>query len=156
MATTNIPYCDIPYWQVTTATSDGVTDNYYYVNDGTGGPYTRHYESGWTPTELDRIDKTLDIAKAVTKKDLKMVKDEVKKYMKDQMVKDAKKIAGKLFNDIENLKKEKTQLKKDVTELKKQVEQVKKDIQAELEAIEKMMERKAKEIFKFAELDFSR
>lgn len=147
MATT-----DIPYWHVTTATIDGCAD-YYYIDDGTGGPFIRYYNDRSSSTEPNN---TLNIAKAVTKKDLKMIKDEIQKYMKDQMVKDAKKIAGKLFDDIDKLKKEKTQLKKDVTELKKQVKQVKIDIQTELIAIEEIMEKKAKEIFRFAGMDFSR
>lgn len=151
MATTNIPYFPM-------ASTDGL--EVYWIDDGTGGrPCIRYYETGWTPdTGLNSTesDKTLDIAKVVTKEDLKMMKDEVKKYMKNQMVKDARKIAGKLFDDIDKLKEEKTQLKKDVTELKRQVKQVKVDIQVELTAIEEMMEKKAKEIFRFAELDFSR
>ena len=101
-------------------------------------------------------DPDSDISKAVTKKDLKMMKDEVRKYMQEQMVKDAKNIAGQLFKDIELLKKEKTQLKKSVTELKSQVKQAKKDIAKELTSIEELLEKRVKEIGRFGNLDFSK
>jgi len=98
---------------------------------------------------------TYAIFKEVTKKDLKIMKEEIKKYMQDQMVKDAKEIAGQLFEDIEKLKKEKTQLEKSVTELKEQVKEAKADIKKELVAIEKLIEKRAKQIGKFARMDFS-
>ena len=55
---------------------------------------------------------TIVYADFITKKDLKTMKAEVKKYMTDQMKKDAKEIPGQLFKDVEKLKKEKLLSKK--------------------------------------------
>jgi len=147
---------DVGTW-TTTATSSGGD---IWVDTGTGGqvfrvrdPYGYHNNviiSGSTDTNVNKISE------AVTKKDLKMIKDEVKKYMNDQMLKDAKEIAGKLFTDIEKLKKDKTQLKKEVTELKTSLKKAQADIEAELIKIEEVLERRAASIGKFRYLDFSK
>jgi len=142
-------------WGTSTAT-DGTGE--IYIDTGTGGQRIRFYNPYTTESKWDvSIDTDTDkISKAVTKKDLKMIKDEVRKYMKDQMLKDAKKVAGSLFSDVEKLKKEKTQLKKEVTELKTLVKKAKADIQLELEKVEEVLERRARSIGKFKYMDFSR
>ena len=140
----------------TTATTTGSSSydgTYVYVDDGAGSYVTTCGPSyGMEPYVPDH---SFAISKEVTKKDLKAMKDEIRKYMKDQMLEDAKEIAGELFEDIEKLKKEKTQLKKSVTELKNQVKKVQDDVKIELEALEELLERRAKEIIKFSNMDFS-
>lgn len=139
----------------TTATTTGATDygQYIYVDDGTGGRCWRDDTSyGMEPAVPDH---TYAISKEITKKDLKAMKDEIRKYMQDQMLDDAKEIAGQLFDDIEKLKIEKTQLKTSVTELRNQVSEAKVDIKKELVAIEKLIEKRAQQIGKFANMDFS-
>lgn len=136
-----------------TTTGDGYPGNYVYIDDGTGG----HHVTTYAPygMEAKPIDHTYAISKEVSKKDLKAMKDEIQKYMKDQMLEDAKEIAGQLFEDIEKLKKEKTQLEKSVTELKNQVEQVQKNVKNELLAIEELIDKRVQRIGKFAQMDFS-
>jgi len=141
----------------TTATDSGGD---IWVDTGTGGQVFRvrdpyGYYSG-NVTITGSTDSNIDeISKAVTKKDLKIMKDEVQKYMKSQMLKDAKEIAGSLFEDIEKLKGEKTQLKKQVTELKTQVKTAQADIKKELIKIEELMSKRASEVGRFRNLDMS-
>jgi predicted nuclease with TOPRIM domain len=143
-------------WTTPTNSGSGFSGDYIYVDDGTGGRYVTTYNTYNTyGMDTTTIDHTYAISKEVTKKDLKAMKDEIRKYMKDQMLEDAKEIAGELFEDIEKLKKEKTQLKKSVTELKNQVKKVQADVKTELEDLEDLLERRAKEIIKFSHMDFS-
>lgn len=139
-----------------TITGSGSYDaTIWYDNRGTGDTYVEtcgpYGEYGTTNV----VDHTYAISKEVTKKDLKAMKDEIRKYMQDHMLEDAKEIAGQLFDDIEKLKEEKTQLKKSVTELKKQVKKVQADVKSELQDIEDLLERRTKEIIKFSNMDFS-
>jgi len=97
----------------------------------------------------------VQVSSAVTKKDQRMVKDEIKKYMTTQLKKEARLAAGKVSRDIEKLKTEKIQLGKEITELKTQLEQAKEDIRAEITAMEEMLAKKANEILRFGSLDFS-
>jgi len=99
--------------------------------------------------------KTSIISDAITEEELQMIRDEVKKYMTDQMKKDAQDVAGKLFDDFEKLRKEKTAIKRDVTALKKQLQQTKEDINVEIKKMEEMMDKKATELIRFGSLDFS-
>lgn len=139
-----------------TITGSGSYDaTIWYDNCGTGDTYVRtcgpYGEYGTT----NIIDHTYAISQEVTEKDFKAMKDEIRKYMQDQMLDDAKEIAGQLFDDIEKLKIEKTQLKTSVTELRNQVSEAKVDIKKELVAIEKLIEKRAQQIGKFANMDFS-
>ena len=127
----------------------------WYTNDATGGTDIRTYGYEGYGMEPHVPDHTYAISKEVTKKDLKAMKDEIRKYMQDQMLDDAKEIAGQLFEEIAELKKEKTQLKESVAELKTQVEQVQAYVKSELEALEDLLERRSKEIIKFSHMDFS-
>ncbi len=177
MATNYPNYTSTGIWGTTTSATSG--ESGIWIDTGTGGqcvrvhnPYVRHpycVECGTTidnsantscvecgATTDNSTNTSIDkISKAITKKDLNMVKDEVRKYMKTQMLIDAKEIAGKLFKDIESLKEEKTQLKKEVTELKTYLEKAQEDIHAEVAGIEEMLERRANAIGKFKYLDFS-
>lgn len=144
------------YDTVNTSTGIICTSNTtWYDDDGTGGSYARTYDpyEGYGMTNV--VDHTYAISKEVTKKDLKAMKDEIRKYMQDQMVEDAREIAGQLFDDIEKLKEEKTQLKESVAELKIQVKQARSEIKDEVVAIEELLEKRVKQISKFANLDFS-
>ena len=146
-------YSNSIFATATTTGAGGSYDSHIWIDEGTGG---RHVTT-FAPYGMEPCvpDHTYAISKEVTKKDLKAMKDEIRKYMKDQMMEDAKEIAGQLFEDIETLKKEKTQLKKSVTELKNQVEQVQDNVKSELKALEDLLERRAKEIIKFSHMDFS-
>jgi len=142
------------YNTLTTSTGSSTYDTTIrWYNTGTGTGTYINTSGPWRTSKP--ADHSWAISKKVTEKDLKAMKDEIRKYMKDQMLEDAQEIAGQLFEDVEKLKKEETQLKKSVTELKNQVEQVKADVKSELEDIEALLEKRTKQIIKFSNLDFS-
>lgn len=151
-------YTDIRYSPYSSSATDGLEE--WYIGTEKDGQYirVRYPHSGYSScsykvdTSLENIDK---ISRAVTKKDRAMIKDEVKKYLKDQMVEDAKEIAGELFDDIEQLKKEKTQLKKDITLLKKQIKKAQEDMREEVHKVEELLEKRAMSMSRFGNLDFS-
>jgi hypothetical protein len=146
---------DYPFTTTTTTGTGDYYENRIWIDNGTGGTYTGSYRTSGPWETTPPADHTYAISKEVTKKDMKTMKDEIRKYMQDQMKEDAKKIAGQLFDDIEKLKIEKTQLKESVTELRNQVSEAKVDIKKELVAIEKLIDKRAQQIGTFSRMDFS-
>lgn len=143
---TNNPLSENEYIIISDNTTDSkIKYKYNDFNDICYGDYCDRY---------NQVKKSA-ISEVIAEEELQMIRDEVKKYMTDQMKKDAQKIAGKLFDDIEKLKKEKTAIKRDLTEFKKQLQQTKEDIRAEIIKMEEMMEKKATELLRFGDLDFS-
>ncbi len=123
------------------------TSNYFSTNaTDSATPYT------CTGSTWEAVDT--QISSAVTKKDQRMIKEEVKRYMTTQLRKEARQAAGKVSRDIEKLKIAKIQLGKEITELKTQVEQAKEDIRTEITAMEEMLAKKATEMLRFGSLDF--
>lgn len=125
---------------------------------------TSYFNTNATDSPIAYVSTSLDstwggvdtrISSVVTRKDLRMIKNEIKKYMTTQLKKEARLAAGKISRDIGKLKTEKTQLGKEIIELKIQVEQAKEDIRAEITAMEEMLEKKATEMLRFGSLDFS-
>lgn len=156
----------LPYYTNTTTTtiatgeicgSATTSGQKWYIDTGTGGPFIRVVDTPMVfhPYDKTPTDDTLNIASVVTKEDRKIMKKAVEKYMKKQMLADAKEIAGQLFEDIEELREEKVRLQKDMKTLREQIEEVKENTSKELKIFEEMMEKKAKDIFRFTQLDFS-
>ena len=150
-------------------TTDGGVPTYCPVDSGTsadGIQYVMVYDGSsctWDSKLCAIPAKPASrVSDFVTRKDRKIMKDEIKKYMTEQLKKDAKKEAGQLFKDIEKLKREKDGIKKgtialekQLIELKEQLKQMKKEIREEMVAMEVMIERKANENVRFGSMDFS-
>ena len=143
------PACGSTGWDATCP--EGVV--YIMSHDGKTWTYERDGNSTGIGRYWDPLLKNKNVADFVTKKDLKIMKAEVKKYMTEQMKKDAKEIAGQLFKDVEKLKKEKTTLKKDMTLIKKQLKQIKKDIEKAMSDFEETIDKQVNRVIRFDNLD---
>ena len=119
-----------------------------YVIINGGGAKVGEWFYDWESESTEKKVKN-----EITNKQKKMIKEEIKICMNDQLKQSVEKEAGKLLKDIEKLKEEKKRLGIAISQLKQEVKKAKKEIQAEIVSMEDMIETHTQRVLRFNMLD---
>lgn len=126
---------------VTTGTSPTTNMNDTIFVTGTDTGSTRSY----TPSSID--------VRRETEKQKEAIKEEVKKWMTEDVQIAVAKEAGQLFQDIQELRKEKEEIADSIFFFKKEMTEIKKEVQAEMKSMEEMLEKYANQILRYQNMD---
>lgn len=129
------------YTTVNTATTDSGIVFVDTWNEAT----TTGYTSPWTTK--NQVDKI------VTKEQEKIIREEVRIWMTDRLMKAAQKEADQLLKDMNKLKEEKTRLGKAISNLRQEMRVSKQEVHDECVVMEKMLKKYAYQILRYENLD---